>query len=231
MTVIAIMSGASLWGNMTDSKPWLEALGLSLIELESFREIEDHGDVPESFDRWRKYDKDGAVYRPASSVLTLGVHHTGVRGGFGLTKSQLAAAGGNALQGRAKRYRNLPYHAVCSPKDSASIIQWPWWMYTHHGNGMNRYTIGWAIDLDSRFDEFDLGIMVLAGMHVVSTFRDLGCPLLNIETHSQHAQKPSDPGLAIMRGVLMPLAKHMNMTINGSVHTGKGRAWSLKQYT
>lgn len=216
---------------MTESKPWLEALGSSLIELESFREIEDHDDIPDDFDRYRKRDKHGLVYRPASSVLALGVHHTGVRGGFGLTTSQLKAAGGNALQGRAKRYRNLPYHAVFSPKDFASIIQWPFWMYTEHGNGMNRYTIGWAIDMDSRFDEFDFGLMVLAGMHVVSTFRDLGCPLTYIETHSQHAQKPSDPGPAIMRNVLVPIAKHMNMDIHGAIKSGKGKAWSLEQYT
>lgn len=217
---------------MTEQKLWLEGLlGATLIELESFREIQDHTDIPDDFDRYRKRDSKGLVYRSASSVTTLGVHHTGVRGGFGLTSYHLKASGGDPLEGRAARYRKLPYHAVYSPKDQASIIQWPFWMYTHHGNSMNRYTIGWAVDLDSRFDQVDPDAMILAGIHVVATFRELGCPMEYIETHSQHSAKPSDPGPEIMRDVLMPLAKHMNMTIRGDVKTGNGKAWKREQYT
>ena len=203
----------------------------SIIEVEPFRPIKSHRNVPREFDRWRKYDGKGPVIRDPSEVTTLGVHHTAVRGGFGVGKNLLKRHKGDELSARMERYAGEPYHAVYSLRDNASIIQWPHWMYTHHGNGMNGYTIGWGMDLDSRFDQVDPDLLILAGSHVVLAFRDLGCPMTGIETHSQHSNKTNDPGRWMMREVLVPLAALMGMTINGAASSGKGKPWKPEDYT
>jgi len=92
--------------------------------------------------------------RLLSRVTSVCVHQTAVPGGFGVKDFQIAAAMRERpdttldllVQGLLWRYRKTPYHAVYSPRRRVSVVQWhPKWR-TNHGNGSNRYSIGWAYD-------------------------------------------------------------------------------------
>jgi hypothetical protein len=229
--------------------------------------------IPLSRKRW-KY----GLVRDLDTITTIGIHHTSVKGGYGIAKKvkakALAKEGGKTIIGinddltlRMKRYENEPYHGVYSIRDDASIIQYPAWMYTYHGNRMNSYSVGWAIDCDSRYDfddwYLDFYSTQLKDMdsfmrsklwhsrtgipkpvkqlflgerekrespvhipsartalaHFVLTMRE-SCPNLRMgECHSQHAAKPWDPHLPIIREILLPTFKELDITLNHSVHT------------
>lgn len=192
----------------------------SIIEVERADEIKSRADVPNSIDgRWARYK-----VRDPGSVDTLGVHHTAVTGGFGVGRRLLEKHSGDKFAARVERYAAQPYHAIFSPQDLASVVQWPGWMYTWHGNGMNRYTIGWGLDLNCLNDRSaSAEHMVLAGLHVVHFYRARGFDLKYIETHRQHSRKSKDPCDWIVRDVLVPLSLKANMEIRAGAQSGHGR--------
>ena len=193
----------------------------TIIENQPADQILARRDVALSEKRWREGQR-----RQASSVTTLGVHHTAVAGGMSPGKRRLARHGGDLTSAKTERYRNLPYHAVYSPQLAASIIQWPAWMYTSHGHRMNSYSIGWAIDMDSRSETPNPELVILAGSHVVYHFRDRGCPIRYLETHSQHSNKPHDPGPWVLEHILKPLAQRCGLEIRFDRSSGKGKPLS-----
>lgn len=202
----------------------------TITEKEPASLIEHRRDVPSALDgRWAK-----SKIRNPKSVDTLGAHHTAVAGGFGVSRRLLKKHNGDEFSARLSRYSGQPYHAIFSPQDQASIVQWPGWMETWHGNGMNRYTIGWGLDMDCRYSSLDpdqenIERMILGGLHVVGYYRDRGFPLEYIETHSQHSRKDKDPCPWVMREVLVPLARMANMTIRAEATSGHGKPWDRAQ--
>jgi hypothetical protein len=203
----------------------------TIIELEPATLIESRRDVPDALDgRWDRHK-----VRDPGSVDTLGVHHTAVAGGFGVGSKLLARHDGDELAARMERYSGQPYHAIFSPQDQASVIQWPGWMHTWHGNGMNRYTVGWGLDLNCVNDRDyvagpeNIERMILAGLHVVNYYRAHGFDLKYIETHRQHSRKSLDPCDWIVRKVLIPLSLKANMELRAEAKSGHGRALDRAQ--
>lgn len=173
--------------------------------------------MPASFTKGRK------TPRPISGVDTIEVHQTAVKGGFGVTTSQLAAAGGNLVAARAKRYQGTPYHAIYSPADRWSRIQWPPWAYTWHGNGGNRYSIGWAYDGKLPGDSLDVEGARASLRDLVTRLRAVGVPLKYVEAHRQHsADRAGDPGREIWSRVVVPMLGELGLQERRTHVTGSG---------
>jgi hypothetical protein len=181
--------------------------------------------MPASFTKGRK------TPRPITNVDTIEVHQTAVKGGFGLTASQLAAAGGDPVVARAKRYQGTPYHAIYSPTDRWSRIQWPPWAYTWHGNGGNSYSIGWAYDGGFPGDVLDVEGARASLRDIVKRLRAAGVPLKFVEAHRQHsADRAGDPGREIWSRVVVPLLAELGLEERRTHTTGSGNpipdSWS-----
>lgn len=72
------------------------------------------------------------------------VHITSVRGGFGVSKRQLADAGGDRTEALLRRYHGCAYHRIVS-REIGSVVNHPLTLRTSHGNAGNR-GVGLAID-------------------------------------------------------------------------------------
>ena len=174
--------------------------------------------------------------RLLSRVTSVCVHQTAVPGGFGVKDFQIAAAMRERpdttldllVQGLLWRYRKTPYHAVYSPRRRVSVVQWhPKWR-TNHGNGSNRYSIGWAYD--GGFTTHHTDVLDVVGgreslTRVVETMRKLGCPLRYIEAHRQHSDdRADDPGNEIWSGIVIPVAQALGLELRETFTTGSGKA-------
>ena len=187
-----------------------------MLFVESFRTVTS---VPRSFKKGRRRP------RAVSTVTTVVVHQTDVEGGFGVSKRLREGHGGDVQAARRVRYRDTPYHGVYAPQDRASIVQWPAWAYTFHGNGGNREGVGWAYDGSFPGDELDAGGARAALRHFVIAMRDAGAPLRYVEAHRQHADdRGRDPGERIWREVVMALLDELDLELQPKRTTGGGRS-------
>jgi hypothetical protein len=185
-----------------------------LLFVESFRNVTK---VPRDFSKARKRP------RPITDVTTVLVHQTAVTGGFGVSRRLLRQHDGDAAEARQARYRRTPYHGLYSPRDRASIVQWPAWVYGYHGNGANRYSVGWAYDGKLPGDELDAEGARESLRHFVECMREAGAPLLYVEAHRQHSdQRGGDPGEQIWREVVRPLFDELGLEERPTHTTGPG---------
>ena len=213
--------------------------------------------------RWRR------TPRPLTQIDCYGMHCTGVRGGFGVTRQQTRvwlrrwdqlAAEGQVFQGdppsehRSQltawipdtlptaearqawarlqalrtRYLGLPYHSISSVPEL--VINHRPDTYTHHGNKMNAYTWGhaiddrWPDDETVSHDRVELELARLDRLH--RHLRDSGAHPVYIECHSQHARK-NDPGAQYVERVLLPFARAHSLSFRSARHTGGGRRFKL----
>jgi hypothetical protein len=186
-----------------------------MLFVESFRNV---ASIPRDFARGRKRP------RLLTEVTTVLVHQTAVAGGFGLSKRLLDRHQGQVVSARQARYRDTPYHGVYSPIDRASIVQWPAWLHSHHGNGGNDYSLGWAYDGLLPGDVLDLHGARSALRHFVTAMRDAGVDLRYIEAHRQHSnQRGSDPGVMIWSLVVRPLLAELGLEERATHTTGTGK--------
>lgn len=184
--------------------------------VETFRSVTS---IPREFTRGRKRP------RPLSAVSTVLIHQTAVGGGFGISERLLGRYQGQVFPARQARYRDTPYHGVYSPIDRASIVQWPAWLHSHHGNGGNEYSVGWAYDGKLPGDVLDLHGARSALRHFVVAMRATGVELRYIEAHRQHSnQRGSDPGVQIWSLVVRPLLAELGLEERATHTTGTGQA-------
>lgn len=129
------------------------------------------------------------------------------------------------------RYLGLPYHSLSASRVEELIINHLLATYTWHGNGMNRYTWGHAMDdvwedgeliTDERVAH-ELAAIERVHKHVY----DAGGRPRYCETHSQHARKPHDPGASYVAKVMVPFAKENRLIIRASAHSGNGKPLAL----
>lgn len=189
--------------------------------IESFRTV---SQLPDGF-------KGRRVRRDVKDVVALVVHQTAVSGGFGVTRASVERSGSELLA-RLARYRSTPYHALYSPADRASIVQWPLWAHGYHGNRSNAYSIGWSYDGRFPGDALHVDQARQSLAHVVSVAREVGAPLQYVEAHRQHsAQRGGDPGLEIWRDVVLPMLPALGLSMRPTHTTGDGLplpdAWML----
>lgn len=198
--------------------------------------------------------------RSVASVDTVLVHATGVLGGFGVSEAQardafgsiapierLAALADYKARGalyhvlkeeadrvaRLARYRETPYHGLYSPRDRASVVQWPATDFTYHGNRPNAVSVGWAYDgsfkplAADEVEELDRPLDVEGGReslrHLIRAALEQGCPLRRVSPHAQHANKPHDPGARVWLEVVEPVAFEFGLAIDVDWVTGNGR--------
>lgn len=186
-----------------------------MLFVETFRTITS---VPRGFSRGRKRP------RPLSMVHTVLVHQTAVGGGFGLSERLLEQHRGEVFAARQARYRDTPYHGLYSPTDRASIVQWPAWVNSFHGNGGNNYSVGWAYDGKLPGDVLDLHGARSALRHFVTAMREAGAQLRYVEAHRQHSnQRGGDPGVGIWSLVVRPLLEELGLEERPEHVTGTGQ--------
>lgn len=182
--------------------------------VETYRNV---SSVPRGFTRGRKRP------RQLSIVDTVLIHQTAVGGGFGISERLLERHQGQVFAARQARYRDTPYHGVYSPMDRASIVQWPAWVHTFHGNGGNDYSIGWAYDGRLPGDVLDLHGARSALRHFVFAMREAGASLRYVEAHRQHSnQRGADPGVEIWSLVVCPLLEELELEERATHTTGSG---------
>lgn len=173
--------------------------------------------MPEDFDKYSKTPRD------VSQVDTILVHQTDVRGGFDLSDEQLEAGGGDPALARALRYRNTSYHSLYSPQDRYAWIQWPAWARTWHGDGANKYSVGFAVDGKFPGDKLDVEGTREAFRRTVRAFRSAGAPIKYVEAHRQHDDaRAGDPGQEIWSKIVVPTLRELNLQERPTHTTGDG---------
>lgn len=164
--------------------------------------------------------------RDLESVTSICAHITAVRGGFGSRKSDIrkheerGVSHDDAVRlAQADRFLAVPYHDVSS---RALVRNLPSHVASWHGNGCNRYALGYAIDMASG-EPFDVKLEQ-ARFEMALRSRRRDCPsLMFIEAHRQHsASRGGDPGRAVFRA-LLDVAYDHGMTDRRYHTTGSGR--------
>lgn len=203
-------------GHVNDDGEGLDADDVGMIFIESYRVVTS---IPRGFEKARK------LPRALELVDTIVVHQTAVAGGFGVSQRLLERHRGHECEARQTRYRQTPYHGLYSPKDKASIVQWPAWAYTFHGHKANATSVGWAYDGQLPGDELALPGARAALRHFVKTMRAAGAPLRYIEAHRQHsADRAADPGVEIWSLIVRPLLAELGLQERAKRTTGTGLA-------
>lgn len=172
--------------------------------------------IPRGFEKARKSP------RVLATVDTVVIHQTAVEGGFAVS-TRLLAQHRDEFQARQARYRDTPYHGLYSPRDRASIIQWPAWVHTFHGHKSNATSVGWAYDGLLPGDALDVPGARAALRHFVRTIREAGAPLRYVEAHRQHsAERARDPGVEIWTQIVRPLLGQIGLEERATHTTGTG---------
>ena len=151
------------------------------------------------------------VKRDPSTVTAIGIHQTACE--FGAGRWRLRKAGGDRQKAIAHRALDQPYHAMAF--DGFYALGCPLDWFTHHGNALNRFTLGLGIDglypelemrrrpKHTRFTERRIESARRALAALVTQGRDAGMPITNIVAHRQtNAKKPSDPSQIVWREVV-----------------------------
>src|SRR5262249_10121970 len=142
---------------------------------------------------------------------------------FDVSSRVLARYNGYEAEARQARYRDTPYHGLFSAKDKASIVQWPAWAHTFHGNKANATSVGWAYDGKFPGDELALPSARAALRHFVRAMRGAGAPLRYVEAHRQHsADRGGDPGVEIWSRLVRPLLTELDLQERPTRTTGSG---------
>lgn len=156
--------------------------------------------------------------RSASSVTTVLVHATAVKGGFSAGVRGLSEALAEMepdpdkpvsdvmtearIRALVKRFRETPYHGYfISKREGAaggdpfrvSVVQWPATDLTYHGNAPNRMSIGWAYDgkfTPAESDDLDVEGARASLTHLIERALEQGCPLSRVTPHANHAPPP-----------------------------------------
>jgi hypothetical protein len=200
--------------NDSDDDPH-EADDAGMIFVETYRNVTS---VPRGFEKAR------ARPRSLVDVDTVVIHQTAVGGGFAVSKRLLEQHRDECLA-RQVRYRATPYHGLFSPRDRASIIQWPAWAHTFHGHKSNATSVGWAYDGMVPGDELDLVAARAALRHFVTAMREAGASLRYVEAHRQHsADRALDPGVEIWTKLVRPLLAEVGLEERAEHTTGTGLA-------
>jgi len=196
------------------------------------REIETYKTAPTGWPIARVKEGAWAQKQPRSVAVVTGVtmHVTGVRGGFGVSPKLLARFNGDRSAARLYRYSTgwgvRAYHAIASPAEQASIIKLEAEVLSHHGHGLNRFTLGWAYDgLARALDDLDVPLARASLAHTIRDALEQGCPIRKIYAHRQSGEprkRAGDPGPIIWSRVAEPVARELDLEIDYEWTTGPG---------
>jgi hypothetical protein len=173
--------------------------------------------------------------RHPNEVEAVCLHITAVRGGFGARKRDIQRHLNDGhithddaiVYAQADRFLATPYHAVSA---KALVLNLPGEVVSWHGNGCNRYALGYAIDkaagerMNIRREQ---NRFRLACERWIERFPNLAY----VETHRQHsAMRGGDPGGDVCQA-LSPVIGELGLMWRQSKTTGTGkpmpREWLL----
>jgi len=182
---------------------------------------------------WKRGSRRRPLIRELDTILYLCVHQAAVR--VGVNARQIKRAGGDARKALHARILNWPYHTYFFANGD-TVDNNPAGRDTQHGGPWNADSYGVCFDghyprfADQRTDKHtvldpervedwrqDFGDMVIR-------LRGLGLSPI-IVTHSQSSRKAADPGEELLRDVVCPVAREMNVIIAPDATRGKGRPW------
>ena len=180
-----------------------------------------------------KVQQAWAEPRPRSLEDVVGVtlHVTGVGGGFGVTPTLAAQFRGDLARARLHRYCTgwgvRAYHAIASPRDRASYVKLEAAVRSHHGNGLNSRTIGWAYDgLARSLADLDVDLAQASLIHTIRDAWDQGCTRLRkLYAHRQSGEpgpRAGDPGQLVWSRVAEPVARYLDLEIDYEWTIGAG---------
>jgi len=196
-------------------------------------------------------ERERKRHRIADGIDGIMVHVTGVPGGFGASRGDLAWAqqqietGGKyvrantqspdeyrrtlavirRLTGASGRDRGMPYHRMVIRSGDGLILN-PWYEYTFHGNTGNARWCGFAIDGDFAREELTPEI-IEASRWGLTSFAEYMAKRLSrkprITAHRCYARnRGRDPGEAVWREIVKPVCDELDLEIH-SVAVGGGR--------
>lgn len=155
------------------------------------------------------------------------LHITAVSGGFGARRRDIERHLDDGYISRqdavtyaqADRFLATPYHAVSA---RALVLNLPGDVVSWHGNGCNRYALGYAIDKGAE-DEIDVATEQKRFRFALERWMDRFPSLQYVETHRQHsAMRGGDPGGDVCQA-LSPVIGDLGLTWRHSRTTGTGR--------
>jgi len=199
-------------------------------------------DPPKKYKKFRRVGPRGGVLRAArpggtavrrnpASVIGITMHQTACT--FGATRSAIRAAGGDVDTARHMRALGVPYH-VLAFRDGCAVHAVPLSWHSYHGNGLNRFTLGCAVEgkyhgrRKPGRDELTretYRATCQALRYLVREGRRLGMPIEYIYAHRQSSgNRRSDPGEEIWRRCVIGYAvRKLGLRTNLGFVTGSGR--------
>jgi hypothetical protein len=202
-------------GDLQDATPRYEQEATECVYLE---------DVPLAD---RPKQKWYSKLRHPNDVEAICLHITAVRGGFGARRSDIQRhlSDGHithddaVVYAQADRFLATPYHAVSA---KALVLNLPGEVSSWHGNGCNRYALGYAIDKaaeESLCIRKEQRRFRLAAERWLERFPNL----TYVETHRQHSRsRGGDPGGDVCHA-LSPVIGELGLMWRQSKTTGTGR--------
>lgn len=168
------------------------------------------------------------VRRDPASVTGIVLHQTGAF--YGVSAAQLRASGGDRYLAKARRFKNVPAHAVAST-DGFFVVHCELEHYMNHAHTLNRDTLGLEVEgnygaTKGRGDqptELTIDAARAALHYLVTEGRSAGMPIEYIYGHIQsYAKKPSDPGEVLWREVALWGVEHLGLKSRPTFTRGEG---------
>lgn len=156
------------------------------------------------------------------------LHQTGIE--YGINERQLRESDGDYHLAKARRFLNVPAHAVVGI-DGIWCVHSPIDAYLHHAGPLNRYTLGLEIeglysgtDDGHRLSSLTLDAAKEALAYLVTEGRNCGMDIKYIYAHRQSAaSRRADPGYAIWQQVALDLGPCFGLVPRNHIVLGDGR--------
>ena len=157
------------------------------------------------------------------------IHHTGIHPEMGVPRSVPSTWAGHVkaaplslltqemirlcyrIAGQGD-YSGQSYHGWSAR--GALILNLPFDLRTWHGDGANDDYAGYAIDYHSGRGRLESPAEEWVKLSAfIEEMRDEGHPVTELTVHGAWAHKPVDPGAEVIRNVMEPVAKRMDLAI------------------
>lgn len=182
---------------------------------------------------WKRGSRRRPLIRDLENIRYLCVHQAAVQ--VGTNARQTKRAGGDPRKALHNRILTWPYHTYFFTNGD-TVDNNPAERDTQHGGPWNADSYGVCFDGHyPRFaDQRTKKHTSLTPERIADWRQDLGDTVIRLRgqglnpiivTHSQSSRKAGDPGEELLRDVVCPVAREMNVVINPDVTRGNGRAW------
>ncbi len=180
----------------------------------------------------RTYVPDWSPRDPAN-VSAIVLHQWASEVSLGKAARARVASGETSYhQELAKRATSAPYHYSVGAHDDRGLVAkvWPALTYTNHAGSRNRHSVG--IGVMGLYPK--LGGETRPGLAeaVQWALRDAAAFIqqthpgpVRLETHSQTARKPADPGEWIVRTCVLPLVREGVLVVDPTWSERPGTPW------